>query len=536
LTSALSSQQAQGTRALGPYTCGSTSSFPNVNLTGVNLTQTNSLSIDFRYDSESGGLQRLVARGDVKIEIKSSLIFAAAYEGKLTCQGEIFQFTIPIGGPLALIFGGHVPIGAGIEFAGKITVAQAGVEAKASTQHTVQIGIDCSGGASCAMVNSYTDNHTAEIKPIIPDPGSQFRLEYSLFAYGFIDLALGNRFISFLRFQAFTIKGGLKQSFNFAPMNVQMNDPAYASDFKLALEVSAGTGRAINSLLNLLQINLVKLEFKRTIELARSPTGTLDITTGHNHSSPTHVRPAGSGNPGDEAEFVVNLDRLTYLGVDVVDGVTIRRKDENNEAVEIDGSCEQIDGSGTSFSCLAAFDEDVSGSNSIYAFIDLELFGVSLPVVLEVNLNSKAELDVDPEPVITDLVNALPSQIIADVENDVKFTIPFRDLGENVVRIHGSFELPGNATVFDLSWNHDEAFVSGFTDEDEGIGSIELVIVVLCSEQGNRVVKTTWRLEDAFGHESPPRMRELNVSYTGCPTLQEPATIDGGSTVRPSYR
>jgi hypothetical protein len=139
----------------------------------------------------------------------------------------------------------------------------------------------------------------------------------------------------------------------------------------------------------------------------------------------------------------------------------------------------------------------------------------------QIDSDADGELIVDGAPKINGTPSANPSGLIADNETDVTFTLPFRDVGENIAKIHGTFEFENSSDVFNLTWEHDEAFVSGFTDQASGSGTIEVAIFVYCSERGSNIVTATWQLEDELGFKGEKKSTTMNVSFGGCTALRD---------------
>ena len=68
----------------------------------------------------ANGLERFVLHSEPSVSIEAGLKALLAFEGKVTCEGELFVIKIPIGGPIALIIGGQLPVGVGVELGGKM--------------------------------------------------------------------------------------------------------------------------------------------------------------------------------------------------------------------------------------------------------------------------------------------------------------------------------------------------------------------------------------------------------------------------------
>lgn len=266
-----------GTHVLPPFTsCESSLTTLPVALSMPPLfSVTISPSLDVRY-SPANGLERFVVQAEPVIAIEGGLNVTAAFEGKIECRLELFVFRIPVGGALSLIVGGLVPVGAGPEAGGKVTVATMGIASKAQAKAKAQIGLACPGGADCSFVRELTDRKL-EYEPKVDLPSiGDLRVEPTLMAFGFVDLQIGNPFLRRIRFEAFKLRAGGKLAASFAPMIGQITDTDYKSDYKVSLEATAGLGAELDSVLQLLGLSSISaLELTISTDLARSPVGTV---------------------------------------------------------------------------------------------------------------------------------------------------------------------------------------------------------------------------------------------------------------------
>ncbi|MBW2402636.1 MAG: hypothetical protein JRF42_02250 [Deltaproteobacteria bacterium] len=202
---------------LGPFECETTLPITPLTFDALPLTFGLTIDLDFilNYDSSQGGLQKIAVKGSAKAQFKVSPTMTAAFEAKIECKMELLTLTVPIGGPLALIFGGQIPVGAGFAVGGKLTIAQVGAEVSTEASATAEIGVQCPGGSNCTMLNTLTSDTKADYKWLLPNSAnvlSNLRLEPSLSGFLFIKMAIGNRFFSALRLDAFIIKGGADSS------------------------------------------------------------------------------------------------------------------------------------------------------------------------------------------------------------------------------------------------------------------------------------------------------------------------------------
>jgi hypothetical protein len=320
----------------GPFECASAFPSPLV-LDGLptSFTITNNLWLDFLYDSNQGGFQHSVLRGDVQGTFKVSNTLSAALQYKVTCKTTLAKFSYPLPGALGAIWG-HIPLGVGFEVDGKITVAQVGFELQLDGKATVETGIQCPNGGlglDCDMLGDLDVDTNADFKWITPDFSSsletlaQLRLEPSLSAFAFAALEIGfpPPFDRILSAEVAQAQFGVKQSGNLAIVEGQMDDQQYSSNYLLSLDASIGSGATIESFLNFMQINLLKTEVKFTDPLAESPK---IISTGIDK---THYQ------PGETVKFTVNLDprHIDYpiIGYNVSNVLIYRQTDGGSGGV-----------------------------------------------------------------------------------------------------------------------------------------------------------------------------------------------------------
>ena len=375
---------------LGPFKCKIEATVAPLQLTGnATFTVTPDLTFDLAYDSNAGGLQRLALRGEVEATVKVEPKLETSFESKVDCNVKLAQIALPIGGPLALIFGGQVPLGVGFEMNGKTTVANAGVRFEVGAEASAEIGIDCTG--PCQMINTLDSTGEGSFEPVLPDPSEQFKVELRIFPYGFAKLSIGNPLLNALQFESFEIRAGLAQLLDLAPASVQIDNPDYASNFRLSLFGQGKAGAKIDDLIAMLNISLAKVEARVEVPLAESPSGTLTI-------SPASVRSGSDEELGDMAEFTVTLDPVRYSGFDAVESVELRwRRSDGNGGYTLENGrpgCTSMSAAPgqTTFTCRSDFLEDHEGVQTFYALVHARLFGQPLPVPLEIGSNGSASV------------------------------------------------------------------------------------------------------------------------------------------------
>lgn len=306
---------------------------------------------------------------------------------------ELRKVILPIGGPIALIVGGQIPVGVGVAIEAKAELSGIGYDAFYESTVTARFGIECIG--ACQAVGTVTGNAGGFFKPRLPASFNDLRTEIAASLFGYAELQLGNPFLNQLQFKAVEIKAGLEQKAELASMKGQADDASYSSRFTLSPLIEAKTASSVTALAELLSIQFAELSFKPTLPvLASSPAGTFTIT-------PASVAPGTSSQLGDMATFKVTLNPVTYLGMYAVDGVEIRwlKDDGSGTMVLTNGrpgctSLTPANSGQTTFTCQTDFLDTDTGPQKFYAFVKARLFGVPVPLLLEVSGNGSAVVEV----------------------------------------------------------------------------------------------------------------------------------------------
>ncbi len=376
---------AQGTIAVPPFSSCETS----LTAAPFKLTKAPSFqvalnpSIDLIW-TKASGLERLVVHAAPTATMSATLAATIAFEGKITCEIELLDIRIPIGGPLSFFVGGILPVGVGAELGGKVTVATMSIGATVEAGAKASAGFDCPAGGSCTFARSI-DNPTVTATPIVDAPSlADLRLQPSLAIFAFVKASIGNPFLRRLRFDAFEAKLGGKIAGDWAPQTVQILDPAYASNFKLTLEGSAGLGLDVDKLVKLLGLgSIASAELSFSTDLAGSPTGTLTTDKATYHA-------------GDQATATVTVDpaNLTFLGLYDVHAVELVRY--SGGSLSVLGTSNAVDGQST-FTFNFTASDDVAASE-LYAFLvsnlpPLDLFSLELASSPPLTYTFDADLD-----------------------------------------------------------------------------------------------------------------------------------------------
>lgn len=331
---------------------------------------------------EQSSIRRLMANGSIEARITANPLVTAALEAKAECLYTIRVIILPIGGPIALIVGGQIPVGVGFEIGAKASFGQLGFDAFYEASMSGVFGIDCT--PACEVVADMNATPPEGFfKPRIPSFQDDLRFELTASAFAFAKLTIGNPFLRELQFETVELKGGVEQKFDLAGMTAQANDPAYASSFALKPVIEFKTSSKLQAVAGLLGITLAELTFSPELPtISQSPRGTFSIT-------PTSVVPGDETALGDAAQFRVTLDPVSYFGAYAVERVEIRWLRSDGTTVTLEPGrpgCTDLPATSgqVSFTCQTDFREEDVGEQTFFAFVHPRIFGVPLPVTLEV--------------------------------------------------------------------------------------------------------------------------------------------------------
>jgi 6-phosphogluconolactonase (cycloisomerase 2 family) len=254
-----------------------TGTAPNVSLPiTMSLPPVFSLAVKPSLDLSLGdGEQRVVLLAEPQVDLQGQITATAAFEGKIECKADVLMVKLPVGGPISFFVGGLMPVGFGFEIAGRVTVADVGIGVTNTTRALAQAGLVCPTGGACGF-NAEINNFTNTTTPLVNAPSlGDLRVEPSLEGFGYVELAIGNPFLKSLQFSAVQAKVGGKLGASLALETSQIIDAAYASDYKVSLEFSAGLASDFDEALKLLGLPAVTAAttFLRSVPLAESPKG-----------------------------------------------------------------------------------------------------------------------------------------------------------------------------------------------------------------------------------------------------------------------
>lgn len=306
---ATSRMQKASAKQLGPFSCerftlgeDDTDAPVEIELQSLpNFTVALNPSLDIIYTSDNG-LERLVMVGKPETSVDVGIQSALAFEGKVECKAELFKLVIPIGGALAWVIGGSVPVGVGFEAGGKLTLAEFKFGAKVVVTADARAGISCPLGQSCAFERAF-ENFSTSMTPRFDLPsldGVKFESAFS--GFGYAELELGSPIFESLQFSLVEVKAGAKFEANFASMEDQLADANYASNYGAKLAAGFDIGKHANRALELLGVpHFTDQGFEVDTSIAQSPVG---AATGAISAD------VDTFEEGDLVNFTVKLDTL----------------------------------------------------------------------------------------------------------------------------------------------------------------------------------------------------------------------------------
>jgi len=372
---------------LGPFACKVEGTMPLPRLgVGPSFTLHPSFDYEVAYDSENGGLQRLVLEGDLRVEAEAGASLGATTGGKVSCARRLAFIRIPFPGPLGLFFGGRVDVKAGFGASGSLTLAEVGYKVKGEATVAGKLGVDCAAG--CRMVRDLDvglaeDSFGSELSGSILGVTEPFRVNFKGSVFGKAVLRVGHPFIYAVQAEMLEFTAGPAQRFNLATPLAQAQASDYRSTFGAVLTLSAGPGNDVEDVMRRLRISFVEPSVEIEIPLAASPRGNLTIT-------PRRVTPGTESALGETATFTVELDDTSYLGAYAVEAVEILwlREDENGEIGLHPGrpGCTSLPAAADQsvFTCQTDFLEEHRGLQTFVAFVKARIFGIPVPVLLKV--------------------------------------------------------------------------------------------------------------------------------------------------------
>ncbi len=337
-------------------------------------------SLDLLYTSQNG-LERFVVKAEPTFAFEGGVTASVAFQASFECRMSLFAVRIPVGGPISLAVGGLLPVGIGFNVTGKITVATFSIGTKIEARSKAEIGLACPAGSNCEFVRSLGDFAVTATPTVhMPNIGTDLRVEPSLTAFGFIKAAIGNPFLTSLRFDFFEAMVGPKLEGNFAPSGVQIADTAYKSDYKLSLEASVGTSQELDGLLKMLGLpKVTALAYVISVPIAASPTGTANRPVGAaivRASSSSLTNPA-KFQAQDTLNFKIGLDPATidFLTLYNVAEVILLRTNATTAPTRV-GQVTAVDGQ-TNFD-IAYTAPDAGDVSEFFAFVVTKILPTDL--------------------------------------------------------------------------------------------------------------------------------------------------------------
>jgi hypothetical protein len=225
--------------------------------------------------------KRFVIGASPKVKLTIGLKVDVAFKATYECKATLFTFRIPIAGALSAFVSGLVPVGAGFELGGEVTLASAQLSVTTEVTGTLGIGFACAGDQGCAVVHELDGSVTKppEVTAAHLPTDADLRFKPSLEAFGFVEAAVGNPFFKSLRLEAAEAKVGPKLELDWAPHAIQIADPAYASEFKATFDLAVTVGADLEGIADRLGLgDILQTGFEKSVDLEGSPKGTLDVS------------------------------------------------------------------------------------------------------------------------------------------------------------------------------------------------------------------------------------------------------------------
>lgn len=245
----------------------------SVSLLPSSILLSQDLVFNLNYDEINGGLQKMSVRGSVGSTFETQVSIELQQGGSfLTCEAELMEIPLPIGGPLSLFFGGAVPLGVAFEMGGKADFANIGARLEIDARSEVEVGFLCPATSSdCQTISEAAADVKSDFDWDIPSE-YQMRIESYIEGNGFARLSLGSRlFKKRLRWNALIAKYGAQVTSSFARTIDQIVDEDYQSGYELSRFTSLGPDVDAVVFLKFFELDLPSLELLTKENIVSSP-------------------------------------------------------------------------------------------------------------------------------------------------------------------------------------------------------------------------------------------------------------------------
>lgn len=287
-----------------------------------------------------GEFQHVIVRAAPVIVLDAELRTTLAFQGKVECRAELFRIRVPLlGGPFSLVAGGLIPVGFGVELAAQLPVANVKMGTRSTTNATFAAGVDCAADCEIIADLSISNQSDPRLTPPESELANGLKLQTSLFGFAFAEAVFGNPFIRSLQFNALVGKFGAKFASDFASIDTQIADPAYASTYGIALGCELGPDLDLNSAVQLLFGSATFIPKK--LECGKAPLdGERFKTFTQLPKLTSAVASRTAWEDGDEVEVEVrfdpaSLDFLPGIGPENLSTVQLIRRDASGRAAVI---------------------------------------------------------------------------------------------------------------------------------------------------------------------------------------------------------
>lgn len=315
-------QAAEGTTALGPFSCefavgGAATGLPLALSAPPTFTLTINGNIQIVATPENG-IETIKLTAAPVLEAQTQLGIVSAFSGNAVCKAELVRKPVRAPGWLGLLIGGSYAFGAGFELTGSVNIASASIGVAARATANVSAGFVCAAGGACSFEGDVNNPDVTATPTFVTPSLNQVRVAPALTAFGFVSADLGNPFIRQLQFKAIETRVGARLSGNFTLDALQIDDSAYRSNYKLDAVMKASVGTGALDFLRVLGLADADLAlFEVAIELGKSPVGVVTA------DRPFYIT-------GDEGEALVVLEPASVNFTDVgpynVDEVLLVRR------------------------------------------------------------------------------------------------------------------------------------------------------------------------------------------------------------------
>ncbi len=300
---------AHGTRALGPFECAGTI-LPPFQLDAlpleIKVKQNLAFVVDYSFFS---GLKDVGIKGDLSYSTTIKAKLTGNLKTKFECSKELFVLTIPVGGPVSMLIGGVVPVGAGFTIGGSIDLVNTSAEISGLVAAKFATGVKCDDlGCNVYATLDAQGENTSNLVPPAGNLASNLVFKPEIGAFLYADLSFGSKMFKAFRYNGFKMKSGVYLKGDLALRQAQVNSNTSAK-YEIVHVGSVGTAKDVQKLFGLLSVTALKLEYTFEDTWGRSPEA-LTVRGTSNKVCELELKPDDINFPSNPIAGPYNVDQV----------------------------------------------------------------------------------------------------------------------------------------------------------------------------------------------------------------------------------